>query len=98
VRSPNAYAERHRQRLCLDDLFILPVVKQIRHKPVIQIDLLWLCFPLGHKVIVEEHAGDRNLRKRLYPLIQAAKTIVTNLIWIQFTTIVARSTIVTNLI
>jgi len=82
VRSPNAYAERHRQCLCLDDLLILPIVKQIRHKLIIQIDLLRLCFPLGHKVITEEHAGDRNLRKRLYPLIQATKTVVANLIWV----------------
>ncbi|MBA4347530.1 MAG: hypothetical protein C0413_01605 [Clostridiales bacterium] len=81
----------------MDDFLILPVIKQIRHKPVIQIDILFL-FPLWYKVIIKEHTGDRNLCKGLDPLIQATKTVVTNLIWVKFTAIVARSTIVTNLI
>lgn len=98
VCAANASAISHRQRLRVNDVLVLPVVVKIRHKPVIRIVLLWLCFLLRHKVIIEEHAGDRNLRKCLYPLVEATKAIVANLIWIEFAAVVARSTVVANLI
>jgi len=99
VVSTHAYAECHRQCFCMDDLLVLPIIVQIGYKSVIQIDLLLhYAFALGHIVIIKENAGNRNLRKRLYPLIETTETIVANLCWIEFTAVVTRATIVANLI
>jgi len=83
----------------MDDLLVLPIIVQIGYKPVIQIDilLLYTC-ALGHKVIIQENARDRNLRKRLYPLIETTETVVANLCWIELAAVVTRATIVANLI
>ena len=97
VCAADARAVCHRQRLCVNDVLVLPVVIEIRHIPVIQIDFTPIQ-PLRRIVVVQKNTEDRNLRKRVHALIQTTETIVADLIWIEFTAVVARSTVVANLI
>ena len=87
----------HRQCSNVKKRPVLPALVRIDHIPFVR-NIRFVPDPFRAEVVIKEHAGNRNLCKRLSILVQTAKTIVAYFLRIEFAAVVALAAIVTNLI